>query len=30
MTTMATVTEIRTADGENVCTARSTLVERGA
>ena len=30
MTTMATVTEIRTADGEHVCTARSTLVERGA
>ena len=30
MTTMATVTEIRTADGEHVCTARSTAVERGA
>ena len=30
MTTMATVTEVRTADGEHVCTARSTLVERGA
>jgi len=30
MTTMATVTEIRTLDGEHVCTARSTLVERGA
>ena len=30
MTTMATVTEIRTMDGEHVCTARSTLVERGA
>jgi acyl dehydratase len=30
MTTMATVTEVRTVDGENVCTARSTLVERGA
>jgi acyl dehydratase len=30
MTTMATVTEIRTADGEHVLTARSTLVERGA
>jgi acyl dehydratase len=30
MTTMATVTEIRTVDGELVCTARSTLVERGA
>ena len=30
MTTMTTVTEIRTVDGEPVCTARSTLVERGA
>jgi len=30
MTTMATVTEVRTTDGEHVCTARSTLVERGA
>ena len=30
MTTMATVTEIRTVDGEHVCTARSTVVERGA
>jgi acyl dehydratase len=30
MTTMATVTEIRTTAGEHVCTARSTLVERGA
>ena len=30
MTTLATVTEIRTMDGEHVCTARSTLVERGA
>ena len=30
MTTMATVTELRTVDGEHVCTARSTLVERGA
>jgi len=30
MTTMATITEIRTVDGEHVCTARSTLVERGA
>ena len=30
MTTMATVTEVRTVDGENVCTARSTLVERGS
>jgi acyl dehydratase len=30
MTTLATVTEIRTVDGEHVCTARSVLVERGA
>jgi acyl dehydratase len=30
MTTMATVTEVRTVNGENVCTARSTIVERGA
>ena len=30
MTTMTTVTQIRTVDGELVCTARSTLVERGA
>ncbi len=30
MTTLATVTEIRTLDGEHVCTARSVLVERGA
>ena len=30
MTTMTTVTEIRTVAGEHVCTARSTLVERGA
>ena len=30
MTTMATVTEIRTLDGEHVCTAHSILVERGA
>jgi len=30
MTTMATVTEIRTVDGELVCTAQSILVERGA
>ena len=30
MTTMTTVTEIRTVDGEHVCTARSALVERGA
>ena len=30
MTTLTTVTEIRTLDGEHVCTARSVLVERGA
>jgi acyl dehydratase len=30
MITLTTVTEIRTVDGEHVCTARSTLVERGA
>jgi acyl dehydratase len=30
MTTLSTVTEVRTVDGEHVCTARSTLVERGA
>jgi acyl dehydratase len=30
MTTLTTATEIRTMDGEHVCTARSTLVERGA
>jgi acyl dehydratase len=30
MTTMATLTEIRTTVGEHVCTAHSTLVERGA
>jgi acyl dehydratase len=30
MTTMTTVTQIRTVDGEHVCTARSALVERGA
>ena len=30
MTTMAMVTQVRTVDGEHVCTARSTLVERGA
>jgi len=30
MTTMATTTELRTVDGEHVCTAHSTLVERGA
>jgi hypothetical protein len=29
MTTMTTVTEIRTVAGEQVCTARSALVERG-
>ena len=30
MTTMAMVTEVRTVDGEHVCTARTTVVERGA
>ena len=30
LTTLASVTEIRTVDGEHVCTARSVLVERGA
>jgi acyl dehydratase len=30
LTMMTTVTQIRTVDGELVCTARSTLVERGA
>jgi acyl dehydratase len=30
LTTMATVTEISTVDGEHVCRAHSTLVERGA
>ena len=30
LTTMATTTDIRTVDGEHVCTAHSTLVERGA
>ncbi|MDQ2812387.1 MAG: MaoC family dehydratase N-terminal domain-containing protein [Actinomycetota bacterium] len=30
MSTLTTVTQIRTVDGEHVCTARSTLVERGA
>ncbi len=30
MTTMATVTEVRTVDGEHVCTARAIVVERGA
>jgi acyl dehydratase len=29
-TALTTVTQIRTVDGEHVCTARSTLVERGA
>jgi acyl dehydratase len=29
MTTLTTLTEIRTLDGERVCTARSVLVERG-
>ena len=29
MTTLTSVTDIRTTDGEHVCTARSTLVERG-
>jgi len=30
MTMMTTVTDITTTEGEHVCTARSTLVERGA
>jgi len=30
MTTLTTVTQISTTDGEHVCTARSVLVERGA
>jgi acyl dehydratase len=30
LTTMATVTKISTVGGEHVCTAHSTLVERGA
>jgi acyl dehydratase len=30
MTTMATITEISTVDGERVCRAHSTVVERGA
>jgi acyl dehydratase len=30
MTTIATVTEVRTTEGEHVCTTRSTAVERGA
>jgi acyl dehydratase len=29
MTLLTTATEIRTVDGEHVCTARSTLAERG-
>ena len=29
MTALATVTQIRTVDGEHVCAARSVLVERG-
>ena len=29
LTTLGTVTQIRTVDGEHVCTARSVLVERG-
>ena len=29
ITMLTTVTQIRTVDGEDVCTARSTLVERG-
>ncbi len=29
MTTLTTVTQIRTTEGEHVCTARSVLVERG-
>ena len=29
LTTLGSVTEIRTVDGEHVCTARSVLVERG-
>ena len=29
MTTIATVTEVRTVDGEHVCTAKCTIVERG-
>jgi len=29
LTRLGTVTEIRTVDGEHVCTARSVLVERG-
>jgi acyl dehydratase len=30
MTTIATVTEVRTVDGEHVCTARAAVIERGA
>ncbi len=30
MTTMAMVTQVRTLDGEHVCTTRSAVVERGA
>jgi hypothetical protein len=30
VTMLTTVTQIRTVDGEHVCTARSALVERGA
>jgi acyl dehydratase len=30
MTMLTTATQIRTTDGEHVCTARSTLVERGS
>ena len=30
MSMMSTVTQIRTVDGEHVCTAHSTIVERGA
>ena len=30
MTLLTTATQIRTVDGEHVCTARSVLVERGA
>jgi acyl dehydratase len=30
MTTLTAVTEVRTTGGEHVCTARSTVVERGA
>ena len=29
LTTLGTVTQIRTVDGEHICTARSVLVERG-